>query len=109
MLASHLLCWISKRLEAHNDTRDWQTIRHLLGTHILVTTRLPLNDGRTINIRKPSQPDDEQKRVCQMLGIDWKSVFPTRKPKFQPEEIVMPLEIPPRFYAGLRSTVRNLG
>jgi len=36
-------------------------------------------DGRTINIRKPSQPDDEQKRVSQMLGIDWKSTFPTRK------------------------------
>jgi len=27
-------------------------------------------DGRTINIRKPSQPDDEQKRVDQVLGID---------------------------------------
>jgi len=36
-------------------------------------------DGRTINIRKPSQPDDEEKRVSQMLGIDWKSIFPTRK------------------------------
>ena len=79
VLAYHLLCWISKRLEAHNDTRDWQTIRRLLGTHSLVTTRLPLADGRTINIRKPSQPDDEQKRVYQMLDIDWKSAFPTRK------------------------------
>ncbi len=73
------LCWINKRLEAHSDTRDWQTIRRLLGTHSLVTTRLPLADGRTINIRKPSQPDDEQKRVYQMLGIDWKSAFPTKK------------------------------
>ena len=36
-------------------------------------------DGRTINIRKPGQPDDEQKRVYQMLGIDWKAIFPTRK------------------------------
>jgi transposase len=79
VLAYHLLRWIGKRLEAHNDTRDWQTIRRLLGTHSLVTTRLPLADGRTINIRKPSQPDDEQKRVYQMLGIDWKSAFPTRK------------------------------
>jgi transposase len=79
VLAYHLLCWISKRLEAHNDMRDWQTIRRLLGTHCLVTTRLPLADGRIINIRKPSQPDDEQKRVYQMLDIDWKSAFPTRK------------------------------
>ena len=49
------------------------------GKASLVTTRLPLADGRIINIRKPSQPDDEQKRVYQMLGIDWKSAFPTRK------------------------------
>jgi hypothetical protein len=51
----------------------------MLGTHSLVTTRLPLADGRTINIRKPRQPDDEQKRVYQMLGIDWKAAFPTKK------------------------------
>jgi hypothetical protein len=37
VLAYHLLCRISKRLEGHNDTRDWQTIRRLLGTHSLVT------------------------------------------------------------------------
>jgi transposase len=79
VLAYHLLCWISKRLEEHNDTRDWQTIRRLLGTHSLVTTRLPLADGRVINIRKPSQPDDEQKRVYQMLGINWKAAFQTKK------------------------------
>ena len=79
VLAYHLLRWVGKRLEDHNDTREWQTIRRLLGTHSLVTTRLPLADGRTINIRKPSQPDDEQKRVYQMLGINWKSAFPTKK------------------------------
>jgi len=79
VLAYHLLCWINKRLEEHSDTRDRQTIRRLLGTHSLVTTRLPLADGRTINIRKPNQPDDEQKHVYQMLDIDWKSAFPTRK------------------------------
>ena len=79
MLAYHLLRWVGKRLEEHNDTREWQTIRRLLATHSLVTTRLPLADGRNLNIRKPSQPDDEQKRINQMLGIDRKSAFPTKK------------------------------
>ena len=79
MLAYHFLRWVGKRLEEHNDTRERQTIRRLLGTHSLVTTRLPLADGRTINTRELSQPDDEQKRVCQMLCIDWKSAFPTKK------------------------------
>ncbi len=27
----------------------------------------------------PCKPDDEHKRVYQMLGIDWKSAYPTRK------------------------------
>jgi hypothetical protein len=31
VLAYHLLRWIGKRFEAHNDMRDWQTIRRLLG------------------------------------------------------------------------------
>ena len=79
MLAYHFLRWVGKRLEEHNDTREWQTIRRLLGTHSLVTTRFPLTDGRTINIRKLSQPDDEQKRVYQMLCIVWKAAFPTKK------------------------------
>ena len=81
MLAYQLLRWVGKRLEPYNDTREWKTIRRPLGTHRLVTTRLTLAYGRTINIRKPSQPDDEQKRVYQMLGIDWESAFPTKKTK----------------------------
>jgi hypothetical protein len=36
-----------------------------------------------LDIRKSSQPDDEQKRVYQMLGIDWKSAFLTQKTEIQ--------------------------
>ncbi len=50
---------VGKRFEDHNDTRDWQTIRRLLGTHSLVSPLFPLADGRRLNIRKASQPDDE--------------------------------------------------
>jgi hypothetical protein len=28
---------------------------------------------------EPSQTDDEQKRIYQMLSIDWESAFPARK------------------------------
>jgi hypothetical protein len=31
--------------------------RRLLDTHSLVATRLPLTNGRTMNIHKPIQPD----------------------------------------------------
>jgi transposase len=79
VIACHLLFWIGKRLKDHDDTRYWETIRRLLVTHSLVSTRLPLADGRVIIIRRPSQPDDEQKRVYQMFAIDWKAAFPIKK------------------------------
>ncbi|MBT7066641.1 MAG: hypothetical protein HN919_10090, partial [Verrucomicrobia bacterium] len=40
---------------------------------------LPLEGGREVLIRKPSQPDAEQERVYALLGIDWKRAFPTRQ------------------------------
>jgi hypothetical protein len=67
----------------HNNARQRKKSSRFLGTHSLVTTQLPLSDGRAINIRKPSQPDNEQKRVCQILGIDWESAFSSKKTETQ--------------------------
>lgn len=72
VLAYHLLMWIHHQLDQHGDTRDWITLRRLLGTHSLVSTMLPLNDGSIVQIRKPSIPDPEQQQVFQRLAIDWK-------------------------------------
>jgi transposase len=79
VLAYHLLCWVGHRLTQSGDLRDWQTLRRLLRTHSVVTTRLPLVDGRVIEVRKPSRPDAEQALVYQRLGIDWKKACPARK------------------------------
>jgi len=79
VLAYHLLRWLGYRLETAGDTREWRTLRRLLGTHVVATTRLPLEDGREISIRKPSQPDEEQQRVYTLLGIDWKRAYPAHK------------------------------
>lgn len=79
VLAYHLLCWIHNRLEAADDTRTWRTVRRLLRTHCLLTTRLPLEDGRIISIRKASVPDEEQIRIYNMLGINWRTAHPTRR------------------------------
>lgn len=79
VLAYHLLCWVRERLRESGDTRDWKTLRRLLSTHSLVTTALPLEDGRVLRIRKPSLPDAEQTLLYRRLGIDWKATFPPRK------------------------------
>lgn len=75
VLAYHLLTWIRETLRAAGETRDWKTLRRLLCTHSLVTTALPLEDGRVLRIRKPSQPDAEQALLYQRLRIDWKAAF----------------------------------
>jgi len=79
VLAYHLLCWIHNRLELSGDRRTWRTIRRLLRTHCLLTTRFPMKDGRIVSIRKASVPDEEQIGIYNMLGINWKSAYSPRK------------------------------
>ena len=79
VLAYHLLSWVRHHLERKGDVREWKTIRRLLSTHSLVSTRLQLEDGRIITIRKASVPDAEQALVYKELGIDWKAMCPPVK------------------------------
>jgi len=79
LLAYHLLTWIRETLRERGELRDWKRLRRLLSTHSLVTTVLPLADGRVLRIRKPSRPDPEQALLYQKLRIDWKAAFPPLK------------------------------
>ena len=79
VLAYHLLSWVRENFLLRGDVREWSSIVRLMRTHSLVTTRLKLQDGRIIQIRKPSRPDAEQQRVYDILGIDWKRAFPPLK------------------------------
>lgn len=79
VLAYHLLAWVREKLRDRGELRDWKTLRRLLSTHSLATTRLPLEDGRVLHIRKATVPDAEQSQVYRNLGIDWKTEYPARK------------------------------
>jgi len=79
ILAYHLLNWVHLRLEESGDRRDWRTIRRLLSTHSLVSTRLPLEEGRVLRTRKPSVPDAGQALVYKKLGINWRFMCPATK------------------------------
>jgi transposase len=79
VLAYHLLNWIRQKLEQSGDPREWNTIRRILRTHSLISTRVPLQDGRIITMRKPSNPDAEQARIYTALGIDWKAAYTPKR------------------------------
>lgn len=79
VLAYHLLNWIRQKLEKSGDHREWNTIRRILRTHSLLSTRLPLKDGRIITFRKPSKPDAEQLRIYTALGIDPTQAYTPRQ------------------------------
>lgn len=83
VMAYHLLTWINHKLKHHGDKREWLTIRRLLSTHCLVSTKLPLKDGRTITIRKPARPDADQLYIYTLLGIDWKKESPSYQTEYK--------------------------
>lgn len=78
VLAYHLLSWINMKLENAGDNRTWITLRRILRTHSIVTTRFPLEDGRTISVRKASVPDEEQIKIYDILGISWRNSYKTK-------------------------------
>jgi hypothetical protein len=50
-------------------------VQRILSTHSLLTTVLPLRDGRIVRIRKASLPDPEQALIYHNLSIRWKTAF----------------------------------
>jgi len=90
VLAYHLLSWVRHHLNQAEDPREWVTLRRLLSTHSLVTTRLPLKDGRILSVRKPSLPDAEQALIYKTLSIDWKKACPPKKTELIPSNSAAP-------------------
>ena len=78
VLAYHLLSWINIKLEAAGDSRTWRTLRRILRTHSILTTRFPLENGDIVSVRKASLPDEDQIYIYNILGINWRSAYKTR-------------------------------
>jgi len=70
IIAFHLLTWIQAKLRLAGDNREWKSVRRLLQTHSLVTTRMPLEDGRVVRIRKASDPDRRQSDIYSAFNIN---------------------------------------
>ena len=78
ILAYQLLRFIEYTLEQHGDTRCWQTVKRVLGTHTYATLILPTRHGEVYRLRKAGIPEQSHKQIYQLFRIPWKKL-PVKK------------------------------
>jgi hypothetical protein len=78
VLACHLLRYVLRRLEAGQEYRSWTTIKRILSTHCYTTVLLPTQAGQLYRIRKAGEPEEEQKRIYRLLGLEWNQLPKTK-------------------------------
>ena len=69
ILAYHLLHTIRYQLKNCEIHDSWNILRKVLSRQYRVTSNLQLEDGRSVNIRKTSQPTADQMEIYKALGI----------------------------------------
>jgi len=82
VLAYHLMCWVERKLLDGGYDGSYSTVCRLLETHRYATIILTLRDGSRYEVRKPGMPDERQRSVYQIFGVDLCSlpVFKNRRP-----------------------------
>jgi len=71
ILAYRLLHWIEYTLKKQQETRSWVTIREALRTRAYTTISLPSQNSTMLHFRVPGQPESEQIRIYELLGVDY--------------------------------------
>jgi transposase len=69
ILAYQLQRFILYQLEQHGDHRNWSTLRRVLQTHMYSTIVVPTNKGLTYRMRKPGIPEECQRHIYNLLGV----------------------------------------
>lgn len=70
ILAYHILHWIEYSLKLSGYNATWRKVRRLLATHCYCTLIIPSSDGMIRRIRKPGRPDERQRLIYEVLGIE---------------------------------------
>ena len=70
VLAYQCVQLLRRRLKAEGIHESWATLRAQLSSQCRVTARFKQRDGRTLHIRKATQPDAAQQRLYTALGLD---------------------------------------
>ena len=70
ILAYHLLRWVEYSLQTAGYRISWKAMRRLLSTHCYATMIIPTSDGKVRHLRKPGNPDEQQRAIYEIMGID---------------------------------------
>ena len=71
VLAYHILRSVQTRLKRLGLNYRWATIRKLMQTHQRSTIRFNTKDGKTIHIRKCSEPESFHRRIYDALQLEY--------------------------------------
>ena len=69
VLAYHLLHSIRYQLKNKGIHSSWQTLREILATQCRITSRLKMENGKVVKIRKTSSPNADQMAIYKALGL----------------------------------------
>lgn len=70
VLAYQFVQIIRRHLREHGITERWSGLRERMGGQCRITATFKRADGRTLHVRKATQPEPHQKEVYTALGID---------------------------------------
>ena len=70
VLAYQFVQIIRRRLQAHGITERWSSLRAILAGQCRVTATFRRPDGRTLHVRKATQPEPAQLAIIRALGSD---------------------------------------
>ena len=82
VLAYHLMRWIEHTLELAGAPATWPSIRRLLRTHCYSTIIIPSKDGRIRYIRKAGRPDERQRKIYQIMNVEYKNLPVMKRTNF---------------------------
>ena len=70
ILAYHLLRWIEYTMKFNDYDATWRSVRRILQTHCYSTIIVPAADGIIRHTRKAGRPDERQKLIYDILGVE---------------------------------------
>lgn len=79
VLAYHLQRWVEHSLALVGYPCTWNHLRRRLQTHCYATIVTPTEEGLEHHDRKPGRPNEVQRLVYSLLGIDWKALPVARR------------------------------